>query len=314
MRVERDDGEPHGRPLLDEVVEELGRLDPLGDGGHRQVLGGEEGPAVLPAADVGQGQDRRPCRRPGRRRRCSSPSTNMCWTTSSRRDARQPRPLDPVPGVLAERPAGPAVDGQVVVPVGADHPAEVGRDHGPVLVSDAEQARRRPRCRVRAPPARGARRCIGPASCRSGRPPAPCPPGVSPCRCGAPGSAMAAAGPLAVAGTGLAGPPGPAGPTRELTLAAGPPARRRRRRGAAGVPRPATAVARAPVRRAADPAGGGRGRCLGQPPHLGEPADGGERRERPASPTARAPGTMPRGSRCPAGSSARPAPSVRPWR
>ena len=55
--IERHDGQAHGRPLVHEEVEELGRLDPLGDRRHRHVLGGQERAPELPTPDVGQGHD-----------------------------------------------------------------------------------------------------------------------------------------------------------------------------------------------------------------------------------------------------------------
>ena len=228
-----------------------------------------------------------------------SPSTNMCWTTSSGGGPRQAGALDPVAGVGAERAAGPAVEQRRRRRRPAPSTrAQVGRDHGPVLVADAEQHVAH---HVAQPEGhRLGERGDGtrPASCTSGRRPAPCPSALSPSPMVRRGrSAMTAAGALAGSGAGLAGPPGPAGPARQLTLATCPPARRRR--GACGPPtRRRRGRRRAPGAGAAHPPGDRR-RGLGEAPHLDEPPDRRGRRQHQHHPQDRDQERRPTGSRCP---------------
>ena len=48
--VQGDDGQSHGRPLLHEELEQLGRLDPLGHRGHRHALAWPETPRRTPSS------------------------------------------------------------------------------------------------------------------------------------------------------------------------------------------------------------------------------------------------------------------------
>ena len=133
--VERHDGDPHGRPLRYEVVEQRWRLDPLSHGCHGDALGAQVGGCVLPTPDMRERHDDTFAR--------SHPLPHVFDSVEDYplldflgRDAREPCTLDPVPGVGPKRTTNPSVEHFGVINCRTQDPPQVGRHHLPLVVPD----------------------------------------------------------------------------------------------------------------------------------------------------------------------------------
>ena len=170
--VEGDDVEAHGRPLVREPLEQLGRLEPLGDGGHPPPDVRQVGAAPLPAADVGQRQDHA---LPGGDR---GTQVLLALTDphplgdASGVEGRELRPLGPVPPVGAQRAHQVAVQrrcGDLLAVLAGDRAGEVVDAVGSGATSADARCRRRGTPRGRRPARSGSRSSSPPRARKSQR-------------------------------------------------------------------------------------------------------------------------------------------------